>query len=128
MGWALSLRMVSDWLNSPKEIPVTNVTQGQIPSYVTLYQSEPNPFIPGRNGTETAISFSLPNGTPVSLNIFDVKGRLVTTLVSGYRAQGPHQVPWDGKNARGRRVASGVYFYQLRAGGQAISRKMVLLR
>jgi M6 family metalloprotease-like protein len=121
-----TITVVSDGLNSPSRIAVTNASQ--TPSYVTLYQSEPNPFMPGRNGAETVISFSLPNGTPVSLNIFDVKGRLVTTLVSGYGAQGTHEEPWDGRNARGKRVASGVYFYQLRAGGQAMSRKMVLLR
>jgi M6 family metalloprotease-like protein len=99
------------------------------PSYsLTLFQSEPNPFVPGANGTETLVGFSLPIQASVSLNVFDVKGRLVARLASGPHTEGMHSVPWDGTNARGDRVASGVYFYQLRAGGQAVSRKMVLLR
>jgi M6 family metalloprotease-like protein len=104
-------------------------SQTPTPSYtLKLFQNEPNPFDPVGVNSETVISFLLPIQTSVSLNVFDVKGRLVTTLVSGVRSEGPHQVPWDGRNARGGRVASGVYFYQLRAGGQAVSKKMVLLR
>jgi M6 family metalloprotease-like protein len=105
------------------------VSQTPTPSYtLKLFQNEPNPFDPVGVNSETVISFLLSFRASVSLNVFDVKGRLVTTLVSGVRSEGPHQVPWDGRDARGGRVASGVYFYQLRAGGQAVSQKMVLLR
>ncbi|MDH3215894.1 MAG: M6 family metalloprotease domain-containing protein [Candidatus Krumholzibacteria bacterium] len=90
---------------------------------LALFQNAPNPFNP-----ITTISFSLPNESFVSLNIYDVNGRLVTTLVDEVRAQGPHQEPWDGTNARGDRVTSGVYFYNLRTGGTVLSRKLVLLR
>jgi hypothetical protein len=94
------------------------------PAYaLELLQNVPNPFNP-----TTVIGFSLPIETFVSLNIFDVKGRLVATLVSEVRAQGPHQESWDGTSARGGRVASGVYFYQLRANGQVLNKKMMLLR
>lgn len=94
------------------------------PGYsLALYQNVPNPFNP-----TTSISFSLQNQGQVSLAIFDVKGRLVTTLINGVRQGGPNQITWDGTNAGGARVASGVYFCRLSAGGQSVGRKMILVR
>jgi len=79
-----------------------------------LFQNRPNPFSP-----ETRIEFELPQSGRVALKIYAVSGRL--------RAAGSHSVRWDGRDESGRKVASGVYFYNLAADGISESRKMILL-
>jgi len=88
-----------------------------------LLQNMPNPFNP-----KTTIAFTLPETGDVSLEVFDVAGRKVATLLDGQLDAGPHRVEWNGVSDSGERVASGVYFYRLTAGGEKISKKMVLLK
>jgi hypothetical protein len=88
-----------------------------------LEQNVPNPFNP-----ETSISFVLPSAAPVRLEIFDVEGRLVSTLVDRTMPSGRHQFRWDGLDRRGAPVATGTYFYRLTAGKRSLSRKMLLLK
>ena len=88
-----------------------------------LLQNAPNPFNP-----TTRIAFSLNTASDVLLEIFDVAGRKVATLVDERLPAGPHDVDWSGQNDMGERVASGIYFYKLSAGDRETSRKMVLLR
>jgi flagellar hook assembly protein FlgD len=64
----------------------------------------------------------------VSLRIYDVTGRLIRTLVDGPQTPGDKKVVWDARDDRGHEVASGVYFYRLRAPGFEKTRKMVLVR
>jgi hypothetical protein len=91
---------------------------------LTLYQNQPNPFNPS-----TTISFYLPEETSVRLEIYDLAGRLVDRLIGGERRDaGSYREAWDGRDARGNPVSSGIYFYRLRAGKEMISKKMVLLR
>ena len=84
----------------------------------------PNPFNPMTN-----IEFSLPRPGMVSLQVYDLTGRLMRTLVSGtsYDA-GTHTVPWNGTDKDGRTVASGVYFYRFESGDHRQSGRMVLLK
>lgn len=100
------------------EMPITTVR---------LYQNHPNPFNPA-----TTITFTIPGGAEtrenVVLVIFDVRGARVKTLVDEKLPGGRHTVQWDGKNNRGEQVATGVYFFRLRAGGYEDARKMILLR
>jgi hypothetical protein len=88
-----------------------------------LLPNSPNPFNPA-----TTIRFTLETSEHVTLAIFDAKGRRVTTLVHEVRGAGPHEVQWDGTDAVGSSVASGVYFYRMRAGNVRLSRRMVLLK
>jgi glucose/arabinose dehydrogenase len=89
----------------------------------TLYQNVPNPFNPSTN-----ISFNVgANDARVSLEIYDLAGRLVRNLVDQELAAGPHSFPWNGTDDRGRRVESGVYLYRLTLDGLATTRKMTLL-
>jgi hypothetical protein len=88
-----------------------------------LGQNVPNPFNP-----ETRISFSVPQSGRVTLRIYDPAGRLVATLVDRDMPAGSHGVTWRGLDGHGRRVASGVYFYQLRRGDALLTRSMVLLK
>jgi hypothetical protein len=88
-----------------------------------LAQNSPNPFNP-----KTAISFTLPEAVDVRLEVFDVSGRKMATLVDRRLDAGPHSVSWDGVTDSGEQAASGVYFYKLTAGEEKTSRKMVLLK
>jgi len=88
-----------------------------------LAQNAPNPFNP-----KTTIAFNLPQAAHVSLEIYNVAGRKVATLVDGEMPAGPHAVEWNGKTADGSRVASGVYFYRLESGEKRASKKMVLMK
>jgi len=88
-----------------------------------LYPNRPNPFSP-----ETQIAFRLPQAGHVELKIYDVGGRLIKVLLDGHVTDGPHAVSWSGCDDAGRRVAAGVYLYNLRAPGIQESRRMVMLQ
>jgi hypothetical protein len=91
------------------------------PLRVELRQNVPNPFNP-----TTTLAFDLPAAGVARLDIYDVAGHRVRTLVSGHLDAGEHRVVWDGRDARGVRVGSGIYFSRLQAGETARVRKMVL--
>ncbi len=88
-----------------------------------LQQNYPNPFNPS-----TEISFTLAEAGHVRLEVFNVMGQKVATLVDGYRASGPHTAVWDGRTVSGDPASSGVYFYRLETGSFADTRKMMLLK
>ena len=89
-----------------------------------LIGSYPNPFNP-----MTTIEFYLARDTKVDLTIYDAAGRTVRHLVHDRQMHGgTHQISWNGIKDGGARVASGVYFYRLRADGVELSSKLVLLR
>jgi len=90
----------------------------KIPVSYTLAQNYPNPFNPS-----TTIDFSLPHESYVTLNVYDVNGRKINTLVSGKKAAGNHSV-----NFNAEYLASGVYFYTLKTNNFVKTRKMILLR
>jgi hypothetical protein len=93
------------------------------PNHFNLEQNYPNPFNP-----ETAIKFSLPENSLVTLSIYNILGQVVSTLVDEHRAAGEYTVLWNGKNDRNEDVASGVYFYRIKAGNHESVRRMTLLR
>ena len=88
-----------------------------------LEQNHPNPFNP-----VTGIRFSIDQERMVTLSIYDIFGRLVTTLVDRKMRAGVYIEAWDGRDVSGNAVASGVYFYRLTAGNRALTRKAVLLK
>jgi hypothetical protein len=88
-----------------------------------LWQNYPNPFNP-----ETTIRYSLAQESSVRLSIFNVLGQEVISLVDANQAAGFHEIAWDGKDAGGSMVASGLYFYRLQTRDFMETRKMVLLR
>jgi hypothetical protein len=115
---------------SPFVVAVPNPASGvgdeaeSTPTRFVLHQNIPNPFNP-----TTVIGYEVPaGGAEVSIVIYDVAGRRVQTLVNEYRGAGRYHAPWDGRNAQGSRVATGVYFYRMRAGSFVETRKMVLLK
>ncbi|MBN2564362.1 MAG: nuclear transport factor 2 family protein [Candidatus Eisenbacteria bacterium] len=89
-----------------------------------LRQNVPNPFNP-----TTTIAFEVPDGgAQVSLQIYDVSGRLVRTLVDGYEPSGTRTVIWDGKDDEGQPVAGGIYFSRMKAPEFSDTTKMILLK
>jgi hypothetical protein len=101
----------------------TGVDDGVVEQRFALAQNVPNPFNP-----KTTIAFSLAEAGGVTLEVYDVTGRRIASLVSGWLGAGPHHVVWDGTTDTGEKAASGVYFYKLATGEDRVSRKMVLLK
>jgi hypothetical protein len=102
----------------------TDVETPPLPAAFALRNAWPNPF-----GSEVHIDYTTPpNGGDHTVAIYDAAGRLVNELFSGRREAGDYQVDWDGRDARGRRVASGVYFVRVHTRDAAVGRKIVLVR
>ena len=98
------------------------------PQDTLLAQNFPNPFNP-----ETWIPYQLSKATEVKIDIYDISGHLVRSLNLGWQPVGAYMTPssaayWDGKNAVGERVASGIYFYTLQTSDFAATRRMVILK
>ncbi len=93
------------------------------PAGLMLEQNLPNPF-----GVVTEIRFRVPEMTRVALRVYDVLGHAVRTLMDAPLAAGPQVARWDGRDDRGRAVASGVYLCRLEAGARFIQRRMTLIR
>jgi len=120
-------RIISSKPNNPGDILQVHGTVGiagqPVPEVFDLSQNYPNPFNP-----VTHIQFSLANKVKVKLEVFNVLGQRVKTLVDSDMAPGKHEVTWDGRNDAGARVGSGIYFYRLKAGDYVNSRKMILIK
>ncbi len=99
----------------------TNIEKtNQVPGEFNLAQNYPNPFNP-----TTTINFTVPAGN-VSIDIYNVLGQKVKVLVDSKMAAGSYDVVWDGKNSAGKRVSSGIYFYQLKSNAGSKIMKMLL--
>ncbi len=95
-----------------------------LPNTFELSQNYPNPFNPN-----TQIQFSLGKEESVSLNIYDIQGRMVQSLINSTNfPSGNHRILWDGKNSFGRQLPSGMYFYKLVSEDQTITKKMVMMK
>ncbi len=94
-----------------------------LPTSVNLNQNYPNPFNPITN-----ITFRLENPKNVFLEIFDLSGKLVKTLLKDTKVTGSHKIQWDGANNFGKTVSSAIYIYTLKTNEFSISKKMVLIR
>jgi hypothetical protein len=106
------------------ELPVDEeFPGGPLVTEFKLLQNTPNPF--SRN---TIITYQIPLQGAVTLEIYNVAGRLVRTLVSNEMSEGSYDVEWKGTDAGDQNVGNGVYFYQLRVHDHTLSRKMVLIR
>ena len=127
--WVRGLDGAGNW-GAAMELPVqvngaaTSVTFGEAPvTQFAVHQNFPNPFTAG-----TSISFALPNPASVSLDVYNVQGRLVRNLHDGVVPAGRHSITWDGRDAEGQRVSSGVYFYRVETETDRAERKMVILK
>ncbi|MBE18036.1 MAG: hypothetical protein CMH79_04655 [Nitrospinae bacterium] len=94
-----------------------------MPEKFVLKQNYPNPFNP-----TTTISFTLDKSTEVTLDVYNLLGQKVRSLVSDSRIAGTHQVHWNGLDEMGAVVPTGVYLYTLNADGKSITKKMALMK
>jgi hypothetical protein len=112
---------INEWfIIPPSKISRSN---DEIPENFTLFQNYPNPANP-----ETIIRYNLPVTADVSLVVYDVLGRKMRVLVNGVQTPGKYSVTWNGRDEFGNPVSSGIYIYQIRAGGLVSMKKMVLMR
>ncbi|MDZ7377169.1 MAG: T9SS type A sorting domain-containing protein, partial [candidate division KSB1 bacterium] len=95
----------------------------EMPQDYQLYQNYPNPFNP-----TTAIEFSMARPGEIRLDVYNILGQKVRTLIHGVYPAGRHRIIWDGKNDYDQLVASGVYFYRFRTDKFVRTRKCILLR
>ena len=101
------------------------ITDAEVPDAVRneLFQNYPNPFNP-----TTTIKYSMASEGNVVLVVYNVTGQRIRTLVNESKPFGTYTTVWDGRNDGRRSVATGIYFYRLRAGSFSEVRKMILLR
>ena len=98
-------------------------SNSMIPTDYSLSQNYPNPFNPS-----TTISFSLPSDNHTILNIYDISGKLINTLLDKNMKTGYHNISWDGKDFYGHEVSTGAYVYTLSTNDVSLSGKMILLK
>lgn len=102
----------------------TPVQDNTTPELITnLTGNYPNPFNP-----ETTISYSVKNASPVKIEIYNLKGQKVKTLVAENKATGNHSIVWNGTDDNNISVSSGVYFYRMKSGEFTSTRKMMLMK
>ena len=138
MEAALTRGDVQQWLSQAQQLNLTDATSQRgilflqhllaalTPKETALLPNYPNPFNP-----ETWIPYQLAQPVDVTVTIYTVDGTVVRTLALGHQPVGIYQdksraAYWDGRNAQGELVASGVYFYMLKAGDFAATRKMLI--
>ncbi len=99
----------------------------QAPKRFALFQNYPNPFNP-----TTTIQYQLPSDSKVRIEIYNILGQRVRTLINKEQKAGVYKIPWDGRNAYGSKVASGLYIYRIKAetGGKTFvqAKKMLLVK
>lgn len=104
-------------------LPLSAGGPATIETRLLAAQNAPNPF-----DGPTRIAFTLPVRERVSVDVYDAAGRRVRTVLDEVRAPGSHQVTWDGRDDAGHQLRSGVYFYEVRAGDDRQTRKMLRIR
>ena len=105
----------------PSNVQIEN--RESFPNAFQLFPAYPNPFNP-----ETKIDYRIPKGTIFRIEIIDIQGKLVKTLIHDKISQGDGQVKWDGRETGGSMLPSGIYFYRLSSSDFIQTKKIVLLR
>ena len=119
-----------DLLYSIRIVPNSTVSTDQlaiesdqsIPSSYFLNENNPNPFNPS-----TILSYFIPEQGHVVIDISNVNGQRVKTYTSGIQAPGKHSIKWDGKDEKGSKLESGIFFYSMNVDGRVIDTKKMLL-
>lgn len=118
-GWYIYLNFTASVVPLVSATPVPRV---QLSSF-ELEAPAPNPFNP-----ITTIRYTLPRSGATRLGVYDAAGRRIAELANGSQSAGPHEETWDGRDALGMPVGSGVYFVRLESAGESRVRKIVLLK
>ena len=114
--------LIAEWIASmgtPKAVAATAAS----PAEFALAQNHPNPF-----NSVTTIPFQLAAPSGVELALYNAAGQKIRTLFAGHLSTGRYRSQWDGRDDAGRMVASGTYFYRLRAGAYLATKQLILLK
>ncbi len=114
-----------DFIGALDEIltPLRAGEKPPLPNTTELFQAYPNPF-----NSSTQIRIYIPGISSTKLEIFDIQGRLVNTLIDRILTPGEYSLRWNGVNSSGNSVASGSYFYRLISGDDVITKRVILLK
>ena len=123
LAWMDGDLTVEDAPNLFTPTAVDQSGNGGTPITFALSQNYPNPFNP-----ETVIRYQVAEKSHVQLNIYNLMGQVVRTLVNGQQGQGSYSIQWNGRDLRGNEVPTGVYFVKMAAGSFEQLRKMTLIR
>lgn len=105
-------------------LPVKDSLSGfNLPNKASLLQNYPNPF-----NSATVIEYQLPDLMYIRLEIYNLLGQRIRTLVNGWQGVGTHEVMWDGRDQEGQKLSSGVYFCTLRNEGLTLTKQILLVR
>lgn len=96
---------------------------GALPSNFALHPNYPNPFNPS-----TIISYDVALTSDITIDIYDMRGRMIRNLVNKNQSTGHYSIEWHGNDHSGNNVSAGVYIYQLRAGNKTLNQKMILMK
>ena len=113
----------SDVALAPKSAVITAVEENNLPGGFSLSANYPNPFNP-----ETTISYILPEASKVQINIYNLLGQHVKTLVNEFKPVGDYSVQWDGTNDAGEKLTNGVYIYRMQAESFVESKKLMMIK
>mgnify|MGYP000938694870 CR=1 FL=1 len=100
-----------------------SVDEGILPEVFALHQNYPNPFNP-----VTTIRYDVPEQSHVTMEIYNLLGQKVATLVNGIQEPGYHAIMWNGTNMSGAAMSSGMYFYHIQAGDFRSVKKLILVK
>jgi len=122
---SLDIKGTDAIMTVPCNLKSANIEQAQatLPIGYSLYQNYPNPF-----NTETEIRFCLPENNHAQINIFNIHGEIIRTLVNMEYSRGEHNTRWDGTDNSGKPVSDGIYLYQLKTDTFTKVGKMSLIR
>ena len=132
VGWGMqehirvsvgTMTEMEDFITALGEIMQLGANDRTRPHVNALYGNFPNPF---RDGTR--LKYTLAQDGPASIEVFDIRGRLVRRILDGSHPAGSHSFTWDGTDQRGRRLPAGSYLYRLNAGGTEQVRRMILMK
>jgi hypothetical protein len=122
-SYELVLQAAKSGLYELTPLGVEDNLEAAVPTQSELLQNYPNPF-----NASTKISYQLTEAARTRLEIFNLRGELVRSLVNDVQSPGSYQVNWDGTDSEGGEVSSGLYFYRLTSGEVSQTQKMSLLR
>jgi len=105
-------------------VEATPLADPNVPVLATELQGNyPNPFNP-----ETTIRYSVKETSPVTIEVYNLKGQLIRTLVNEVKTAGNYSVVWNGRDSHNQPVSSGVYFYKMNAGKYSSTKKMIMMK
>ena len=102
---------------------ILNIENELLPNNFALYQNQPNPFNP-----ITTLRYDLPRNEMINITIYDMKGRIIKTLVNSSQTAGHKTIQWNATNEQNKPVSAGLYLYTVQAGEFRQTRKMLLLK